>query len=983
MSISSVLGAVLLLAVIASGVVVLPLRSPVIRAVFLRNLLSYFAGLLGYLFIVVFVAVAAFFAFRVPFFANNLANFDQLSRGFPWLLLFIVPAITMSTWADEKKMGTDELLFTLPARDTEILAGKYLAVLAVYSVALLFSATLAIALEILGAPDWGVLFTTFIGYWIAGAALLAAGMFASGLTGSTTVAFVLGAVICAIPVGIGYFPAGRDYSVAEQLYDFTNGLLSIRAVVYFGSILGLMLYLNKVLISRRHWNADRSTSMGLQYTVRAVSLAVALIGLNAVTLNADRSADLTGSQLYSLHPTTRELVSEVTSGTPITIHAFLSPEVPRDYVQVRKRLIGLLKEYRKLGGGITLRLVEVEPSSTAAEEAESFGVRSRQVQDDRGGKSFIENIFLGVVVSGPRDEVVIPFIDIGIPIEYELTRSIATAAKDEKRLKVGVLATDAKVTGGFNMQTFQRSPEWRIVAELKKQYDVEEVNADAAIDRTKYHVLLAVLPSSLTQPQMRNLVDYVTAGRPVLIFDDPLPVMIPGGLGLAPRLPKPPQGGGGGGPFGGRGRPSEPKADGGKATSLIEALKIQWDNGQVAWSLNKPHPEFNDLPPEYVFITNTGSNSESLYPHSVISSGLQEVVAFFPGSIKLRPVETQLSKALDKGAIIIKVNDTTGFPDSGILTIEIKPKPGGTGRIEYVKYGRKTKTTFAELKRGVSGSVESAWDADARVKTTHVDNIPLLQTTIDSGVHEWEDITEPGMFTGVSIKAEPSHGTRDRHGHVVATHIHNENINCIFVADIDLISDQIFLLRERGLRRTVDSASLQFDNVTFLLNAVDVLADNDQLVPLRNRRARPGTLDMVNARKLMSIQQRAELEEKAETEADGELDAAQARMDAAIKKIEDDDSLDVQSKKIQAELVSVSEQRKLDVAKENINRKKRESLSRIKRTTDREITAIESGFRLGAILLSPLPAILLGIVFLCYRISVEQRNISSDRRRRN
>ena len=134
------------------------LRCHVVFAVFKRNLLSYFTGVLGYLFIVVFVVAGAYLAFNARFFTNNLANLDELSRWFPMLLLFIVPAVTMSTWADERKLGTDELLFTLPAADVEILLGKYLAVLAVYTVTLLFSVTHLGVLAWYADPDWGLLF---------------------------------------------------------------------------------------------------------------------------------------------------------------------------------------------------------------------------------------------------------------------------------------------------------------------------------------------------------------------------------------------------------------------------------------------------------------------------------------------------------------------------------------------------------------------------------------------------------------------------------------------------------------------------------------------------------------------------------------------------------------------------------------------------------------------------------------------------------
>ena len=116
-------------------------RGHVILAVFSRNLASYFSGLLGYVVIVAFVVIAAALAFSAEFFSNNHATLDQLTNSFPALLVFLIPAITMTSWADERKMGTDELLFTMPATDFEILLGKYKAVLSVYTIALLFSCT--------------------------------------------------------------------------------------------------------------------------------------------------------------------------------------------------------------------------------------------------------------------------------------------------------------------------------------------------------------------------------------------------------------------------------------------------------------------------------------------------------------------------------------------------------------------------------------------------------------------------------------------------------------------------------------------------------------------------------------------------------------------------------------------------------------------------------------------------------------------------
>ena len=235
------------------------------------------------------------------------------------------------------------------------------------------------------------------------------------------------------------------------------------------------------------------------------------------------------------------------------IQAFISPDVPREYVEVRADLLGLLKEYEASSGGkIRLNLVPTEVFSEEARQAEKrFGIEPHRVFSLDQGKQMSDEVFLGVAFTSGTEEVVIPFFDRGLPVEYELTRSIRVVSRSGRK-KVGILTTDAKLMGGLDMRTFNQTPEWSIVTELKKQYDVSSVSADTPI-RPDLDVLLVAQPSSLAQKQIDAADRLREEGGATLLFLDPFPFDNPS---LSPELPKQPPGG----PFGG-GQPPEPKGN--------------------------------------------------------------------------------------------------------------------------------------------------------------------------------------------------------------------------------------------------------------------------------------------------------------------------------------------------------------------------------------------------------------------------------------
>ena len=878
-------------------------RRQVIYSIFKRNFSGYFSGVLGYLFILAFVVAGGALAFSGRFFTANEPTLDQLTQWYPLLLLFIIPAITMSTWAEERRAGTDELLFTFPANDLEIMAGKYLSALAVYTVALLFSMSHVFVLMFLGNPDWGMIASTYIGYWLAGAALLSAGMVASALTNSTAVAFVLGVLICGIPVFIGQiggFLGSRDYlaefGFAERLRDFGLGVIPLSSVAYFLCFTSFMLFLNTVLIKKRHWQSSQRADMGLQFCVRAASVAVMLSCATAWAGYAALRVDTTAEQIFSLSDATRDIVGSLESDRPIEIQAFLSPDVPREYVDTRKQLVGMLRQFDEMGGNkLEVRYVDVEPFSEQADEAKHFGITPVRVMTERDGRRSEEEVYLGAVVISSYDKVVVPFFGKGLPIEYELTRSVQTVAND-KRHTVGVLRTDAGVLNG--------SREWQIISELKKQYNVEEVSPSSEIDGEKFDVLMAVMPSSLNDAEMSNLVTYVESGKPTLIFDDPFPLAMGNQFGVtnAPRQPK--SSGGHGGMFGGRGAPPEMKADGGRATRLTNALGIAWDYDRVAFDVNNPHPEFGNLPPEYVFVTDTG-NDTAFADDSPVTRDLQEIITIYSGT---------------------------------------------------VREGSNADTEFT----------------------------PLIATTEKSGILDWSDFVDEGGFNFFSMQpaAQPRRNPFrriDGRTHALAAHVKSDKEgakrNAIFVADVDMISDFFFEERNFG------NLDVEFDNVTFVLNAVDWLMEDDSFIALRSRRARHRTLARVEKQKRGFLEEANKAEVAADSLATTELENRREQLGKRVKEIEANKDLDPIAKAQMLKQAQQAEQQRFSLAEAQIEQKKNDEIRKIRAQTNRQIRSLESRIRTWAVWLPALPALCLGALVFFQRSQSEKRTIVDSRRR--
>ena len=244
--------------------------------------------------------------------------------------------------------------------------------------------------------------------------------------------------------------------------------------------------------------------------------------------------DATAEQLSSLSQGSIDLLADI--GDQVEIDAFISPAeaMPEQYVQTRINLLTALREIDRESKKVTVDIHEISAEDNASTTAEKYGVENQNgitpplfVQEEGRFMPWQKDLYLGLVFKGNGGQQTIPFVYKGLPVEYEIMRTLSAVSSPANKKKLGVFATDAPMMGsagmgimGFNMGG--GTPAWEVINELRKQYDVQDVTG-GEISKGDYDALLVVQPSTLDNEKLDNLIAAIKS-VPTAIFEDPSPL---------------------------------------------------------------------------------------------------------------------------------------------------------------------------------------------------------------------------------------------------------------------------------------------------------------------------------------------------------------------------------------------------------------------------------------------------------------------------
>ncbi len=423
-----------------------------------KELRGYFGSPMAMIFIGAFLVATLFSFFWVDtFFARGIADARPLFRRLPVLMIFIAAALTMRQWSEEQRAGTLEILLTLPVSTTQLVIGKFLAVVALIGIALALTLFIPITAAILGNLDWGPVFGGYLAAILLAGAYAAIGLFVSSRTDNQIVALISTVLVCGAfyfvgSTGVTNFVGNeigeilRAIGAGSRFESIQRGVIDLRDLLYYVTLAGIFLVLNVLSLKAKGWSAGEQTlpkRRGLAIT--SALLIVNLLGANvwAYPLRSLR-LDLTQYREYSLSKATRNILDGLQE--PLLIRGYFSERTHPLLAPLVPKVRDMLQEYAIASQGrVQVEIVDPAKEPEKEEEANQvYGIRPTPFQIAGRYEASIINSYFDILIQYGDQSVTLGFGDL-----IEVKQQSGAVDVQLRNLEYDLTSNIKKVVYGF------------------------------------------------------------------------------------------------------------------------------------------------------------------------------------------------------------------------------------------------------------------------------------------------------------------------------------------------------------------------------------------------------------------------------------------------------------------------------------------------------------------------------------------------------
>ncbi|MBR4662592.1 MAG: Gldg family protein [Lentisphaeria bacterium] len=524
----------------------------VVRAVWKREFAASAASAAPWIFLIIFLVLAGFLSFIVSgIFTYGQADLTPFFGWLPWLFVFLVPALGMPFWSEERRTGTMELLLSFPCTIRELVWGKFLAGMSHLALALVLTAGVPLSAVYLGKPDIGTIFCGYAGAFLLGGVFLAAASFCSALTQSQTASFLLSLVICGLFMVIGapdvldwlgvYLPDSLVNLLASVAFlphyqAFQRGFVDTGDLVYCLSGMVFFLYLAEIVLKfiasgtgnvfvSGAWSVPGvRREIGL-LCLRVIPALYILLCVNLIGSAFSLKTDLSQDGAYSLSPEAKEFARSLKTNAEIRFYvSSSSPHLPAVFKRYAERVEWLLRSLCEASGGkLSLVVLDPEPDSGDEQAAGLEGITPISINTG-------DRVYLGLSVSCGDRTLSLPFLSLQQEkmLEYDVVRTVLNAVS-VKRPKIGVMSafkvlgdqlpTELTAMDPSQVKVFDRA--WYVISELGADYELVPLALDAGEIPADLAAVLIIHPVGIQPRALYALDQYLMRGGRMAVFLDP------------------------------------------------------------------------------------------------------------------------------------------------------------------------------------------------------------------------------------------------------------------------------------------------------------------------------------------------------------------------------------------------------------------------------------------------------------------------------